>query len=107
MKDQAKTKNELIREIVELRQEYNALKEAVNQENNRAINIILSGSGKSGVQLATDLKPDLILLDLDLPDLHGSEVFEILQLDPATSTIPVTSTACSIHSNRISSSLIC
>jgi CheY-like chemotaxis protein len=33
--------------------------------------------------------PDLILLDLNLPDIHGSEVLKQLQGDPATSNIPV------------------
>ena len=33
--------------------------------------------------------PDLILLDLHLPDLHGREVLEQLERDAATATIPV------------------
>lgn len=34
-------------------------------------------------------RPDLILLDLMLPDLDGFGVCEILRRDPATATIPV------------------
>ena len=33
-----------------------------------------TGSGAEGLQLARDLTPDLVLLDLGLPDLHGTEV---------------------------------
>ena len=65
------------------------LVEEILRDHRPAINIITTGSGKSGVQIAKDSKPDLILLDLDLPDLYGSKVLEILKSDPATSIIPV------------------
>jgi CheY-like chemotaxis protein len=45
--------------------------------------------GKNAVKCALNYKPDLILLDLDLPDLHGSEVLKLLQAEPGTSQIPV------------------
>ena len=40
-------------------------------------------------QAAPDLRPDLILLDLDLPDLPGPEVLRRLRSDPASREIPV------------------
>ena len=45
--------------------------------------------GKNAVQFAIDYKPDLILLDLNLPDIHGSIVLELLQAEPRTAEIPV------------------
>jgi CheY-like chemotaxis protein len=45
--------------------------------------------GKLGVDLARQHRPDLILLDLHLPDLHGREVLQQLKRDPATAAIPV------------------
>ena len=45
--------------------------------------------GKKAVQFALDYKPDLILLDLDLPDIHGSEVLKLLRAEPDTEAIPV------------------
>jgi CheY-like chemotaxis protein len=33
--------------------------------------------------------PDIILLDLNLPDLQGEEVLNELKADPATAAIPV------------------
>jgi CheY-like chemotaxis protein len=53
------------------------------------IKLIPNIYGKNAVQLAIDYKPDLILLDLDLPDIHGSEVIELLHLEPRTTEIPV------------------
>jgi len=53
------------------------------------LNLLTNIYGKNAVQLAIDYKPDLILLDLDLPDIHGSEVIKLLQEEPRTSKIPV------------------
>jgi CheY-like chemotaxis protein len=46
-------------------------------------------SGQLGLDLARQHQPDVILLDLHLPDLMGDEVFERLRADPTTATIPV------------------
>jgi PAS domain S-box-containing protein len=45
--------------------------------------------GGIGVTLARDHQPDLILLDLDLPDIRGEEVLGRLHSDPRTATLPV------------------
>jgi signal transduction histidine kinase/CheY-like chemotaxis protein len=46
-------------------------------------------SGQAGLDLARREVPDLILLDLHLPDLHGAEVLKRLKAEPATAAIPV------------------
>jgi CheY-like chemotaxis protein len=38
--------------------------------------------GLEGLTLARDWHPDVVLLDLQLPDLHGSEVLRLLRADP-------------------------
>jgi CheY-like chemotaxis protein len=46
-------------------------------------------SGQAGLALAAQEIPDLILLDLHLPGLHGDEVLRRLKAEPATAGIPV------------------
>jgi PAS domain S-box-containing protein len=45
--------------------------------------------GRLGLELAAQHHPDLILLDLHLPDLHGEVVLDELRSDPVTASIPV------------------
>ena len=46
-------------------------------------------SGGAGVEMALANRPKLVLLDLNLPDMHGSEVLRQLQGEPDTATVPV------------------
>lgn len=45
--------------------------------------------GRLGLEIARERRPDLILLDVHLPDVPGWEVLAALQEDPATRDIPV------------------
>jgi signal transduction histidine kinase/CheY-like chemotaxis protein len=46
-------------------------------------------SGQAGLDSAVRDKPDMILLDLHLPDMHGDRVLSELKAEPATAAIPV------------------
>jgi signal transduction histidine kinase/ActR/RegA family two-component response regulator len=46
-------------------------------------------SGRAGIEYATRDRPDIILLDLHLPDLHGDQVLSELKAEPGTTAIPV------------------
>jgi CheY-like chemotaxis protein len=46
-------------------------------------------SGFSGIQLARDNHPDVILMDINLPGMNGIEALKILRSDIATARIPV------------------
>ena len=54
-----------------------------------AISLRTTTHGERGLDLAREIPPDLILLDLNLPDLNGDEILLRLRQDPATSSIPV------------------
>jgi CheY-like chemotaxis protein len=45
--------------------------------------------GRLGIELTRQHHPDLVLLDLHLPDINGLSVLHTLKTDPATSAIPV------------------
>jgi len=51
--------------------------------------MILAADGEIGLRLAKSKKPDLILLDLVLPKVHGFDVLAQLKSDPGTKQIPV------------------
>ena len=53
------------------------------------VTLIVATDGASGVALARQHHPTVILLDLHLPDTHGENVLRQLQDDPATVEIPV------------------
>ena len=50
---------------------------------------IVANDGVQALSQARQFKPDLILLDILLPDLDGLSVCEILRRQPATKKIPV------------------
>ena len=53
------------------------------------IRLIPAMKGNLALELVREHQPDLVLLDLHLPDLHGREVLLALQSDPATAGIPI------------------
>ncbi|MCG6189354.1 hybrid sensor histidine kinase/response regulator [Maribellus maritimus] len=54
-----------------------------------SIRLITNTYGKNTLQLTKDYKPFLILLDLNLPDIHGLDVVKELKADTETSFVPI------------------
>lgn len=46
-------------------------------------------NGKSGLAFALTHKPDLIILDLMLPQINGLEILKVIKENPTTAQIPV------------------
>jgi len=53
-------------------------------------------TGEEGVQLAQERKPDLVLMDIQLPGISGIEAFRRLRADPGTASIPVVALTASV-----------
>jgi two-component system sensor histidine kinase/response regulator len=49
---------------------------------------ITANSGKEGIRLAIDEKPNLIICDIMMPELSGYDVMKILRQNPVSETIP-------------------
>jgi PAS domain S-box-containing protein len=77
------------------------LVEQILETHRKSIKLIANMYGKNAVQCAIDYKPDLILLDLDLPDIHGSEVINLLQAESKTVEIPVIILSADAMTNQI------
>jgi CheY-like chemotaxis protein len=60
-----------------------------NRLSRAGFTVIIATNGAQGVAMATSEQPDLILMDLTLPDIDGEEVTRRLKADPATEHIPV------------------
>jgi len=48
-----------------------------------------ASGGREGLEMVRKEKPDLVLLDLMMPDMDGWEVYQQMKANKATSTIPV------------------
>lgn len=55
----------------------------------RGFDVVVAQDGQEGLDKASATKPDLILLDMNLPVLDGWTVAKALKTNPATSAIPI------------------
>jgi CheY-like chemotaxis protein len=51
--------------------------------------VVQASSGKEGMQIAQERKPDAILLDVMMPDMDGPSTLQMLRSNEATASIPV------------------
>lgn len=54
-----------------------------------SVELLSAMRGELGIELAREHRPDLILLDLELPDIRGEEVFARLRAGATTRAIPI------------------
>jgi CheY-like chemotaxis protein len=72
-----------------------------NRLSRAGFTVIVASNGNQGVAMAASEQPDLILMDLTLPDIDGEEVTRRIRADPATKRIPVIAlTANAMNSDR-------
>src|SRR5262249_53679884 len=51
--------------------------------------ILEAPGGKEGLRQIRECKPDMVFLDLTMPELNGFELLNRIKADPATASIPV------------------
>jgi len=66
-------------------------------ERDGAFSVRVTADGRDGLDLARREPPDLILLDLNLPGLDGTEVCRALRRDPATARVPIIMLTARVH----------
>ena len=57
---------------------------------------IEAGTAEDGIQLALERKPDLILMDIQLPGMNGIEALKVLRANAATAAIPAIAVTASV-----------
>lgn len=66
---------------------------------------IFAVNGKTGIALAKQSKPDIILCDIEMPEADGYEVFNALRQDSATAQIPFIFLTASVEKKEIAMGL--
>ncbi len=56
---------------------------------NLGVEVRVAHTGEAALQIALDEEPDLVLINLMLPDMHGYEVIAKLRKDPLTDQTPI------------------
>lgn len=53
-------------------------------------------TGREGARLAAEARPDLVLMDIQLPDIDGIAVLREIRADPALDAVPVLAVSASV-----------
>jgi two-component system cell cycle response regulator DivK len=76
-----------------------------NEKNMKLVRDVLQVKGyatleavnaEDGLRLAAEHRPDLILMDIQLPGMNGIEALKVLRADPATAAIPAIAVTASV-----------
>lgn len=65
------------------------------------VDVITATQGRRGLELAREQQPDLIVIDLHLPDMSGEDVLRYLQQSEASRRIPVVVLSADTGTKRI------
>ncbi len=70
-------------------QNYRLVMRMLMMEKDHTYEITQAPTGNDGLKLADEIKPDLILMDINLPDIDGVEVTQRIKKEPLLKHIPV------------------
>jgi CheY-like chemotaxis protein len=69
------------------------------------LKLLMAINGYQGIQIACSHQPDLILMDIKLPDIDGLEAMKILKENPETAHIPVIALSSNAYPKQIEEGL--
>jgi two-component system cell cycle response regulator DivK len=55
----------------------------------RGFDVLLANDGQAGVEMARAEKPDLILMDMNMPEMDGWEATRMIKATPDAAAVPV------------------
>ena len=61
----------------------------INEIFKQDLEVLMATTGRAGIDLCKSQAPDLVILDVMMPDMTGYDVCQALKADPATRDIPV------------------
>ncbi|MFY9611380.1 MAG: response regulator [Blastocatellia bacterium] len=67
---------------------------------NQGFTIFEAATGTDALRLVTEVRPQLVLLDVKLPDISGHEVCRLLKADRSTASIPILQISASFTTGR-------
>ena len=69
--------------------------------NARHYRVIAAANGKEAIALAQSQQPDIILMDINMPELNGIEVTRLIRANPVLAHIPIVAiTALTSHQDQ-------
>jgi len=71
-----------------------------------SLTLVTTTTGRSGLLMAALFQPQLILLDMRLPDISGFEVVRQLKRQPGTRSIPVLAISALVHTEYLQEMLL-
>jgi CheY-like chemotaxis protein len=57
--------------------------------NHKGLEVFCAVNGRMGIQMAQEIHPDLVVLDVQMPEMDGYEVARLLKAAPDTKGIPI------------------
>jgi len=69
------------------------------------VRVVVAPTGQAGINMATTLRPDLILLDMHLPDMHGLLVLRLLRGNDMTRHLRVAALSAGGRPDEVASAL--
>ena len=79
----------MIKKILMIEDNFNNAMLVKRMLENKAVQLTHAWDGESGLQMVMEQKPDLILLDLGLPDLDGQTVASFIRRIPELENVPM------------------